>query len=519
MYQNNKLALIIMDGWGIGPSWGGNAITQATTPNFDYWWRTFPRSSLLASGEAVGLTPNTAGNSETGHLNIGAGHIVLQDLPYINSLIANGEFVKNPNILAAINHTKINKSVLHLVGLVGNGHVHSDIDHLYALLRMAKDNGVKNVCLDLITDGRDSSPDSALQLFETIQANLVKIGVGHISSICGRYFAMDRDNNWGRTSRAYNCWVKGEAEIAKSPREYISGAYSRGKTDEFLEPCIIIDEYGRKSLINDNDAVIFFNYRPDRARQITEAFISPNIPKFPDRKLLKNLNFLTFVCHDPLSKATRAFDPPRVVNSLAEVVSKANLTQFHIAETEKYAHVTYFINGGVEKPFEGEQQFLIPSPKVETYDMQPEMSADKVCQKLLNEIGNNFNLIIVNFANPDMVGHTGNIHATISAVEKVDECMGKLVEKLIKYNYNIVITADHGNAEEMLTAKNNTPQTEHTQNPVPFIIVTKNLELSKVKLSATGRLANIAPTILDIMGLQKPAEMTENSLILKQNAK
>ncbi len=506
-----------MDGWGIGPAWGGNAIMAAKTRNMDIWWRTYTHTSLLASSEAVGLPTNTAGNSETGHLNIGAGRIVPQDLVFINNFIKDGSFFKNPNILAAFEHAKKNNSALHLMGLVGTGHVHSDIDHLYQLLKMAKDNQVQKVYLDLFTDGRDSDPESGLGVVENIAQKIKEIGVGQITTICGRYFAMDRDKNWGRTSRAYNAMVMGEARESASTRDAISRSYLRSTTDEFIEPHLIADKPGEKILISDNDSVIFFNYRPDRARQISLAFTDQKIPAMADRKILKNCYFVTFVNRDPSPLGIMAFEADEIKNTLAETISKAGITQFHIAETEKYAHVTYFIDGGREKPFPGEYRMVIPSPKVATYDLSPAMSAQLLADSIIKNVDKNFGLIICNFANADMVGHAGNFYATTQAIEYVDLILEKLVNTLLIHNYSIAITSDHGNAEESINPKTNQPNTEHTTNPVPFVIISKEMEIARKKMISTGGLCNIAPTILEIMGIPKPAEMTSTSLFERSN--
>ncbi len=512
-----KVALIILDGWGVGPAWGGNAILQAKTQNMDIWWRTYPHTTLLASGEAVGLPPNTAGNSETGHLNIGAGRVVPQDLVFINNFIKDGNFFKNEKILSAFEHVKKNASALHIMGLVGTGTVHSCLDHLFEIMKMAKANQVTPVYLDLFTDGRDSDPESALGILEIINRKIKEIGVGQISSICGRYFAMDRDKNWGRTSRAYNAMTKGEAIESLNIRDAISKSYLRNITDEFIVPHLILDENHQKHLISDNDAVIFFNFRPDRSRQISYAFTDIKIPALNDRKILKNLYLLTFINRDPNPIGVVAFQTDEIKDTLAETISSRGLTQFHIAETEKYAHVTYFIDGGREKTLPKESRTVIPSPKVNTYDLSPAMSAEQITKSTIANADKDFSLIIVNYANADMVGHTGNFYATVQAIECVDLFLGKLVASLLQNNYTIVVTSDHGNADEMINPKTNQPQTEHTTNPVPFVIISKEMELSKRKLIANGALANIAPTILEIMGIPKPAEMTAISLYQSQS--
>jgi len=519
MKIKSKVALIILDGWGVGPPWGGNAIIQAETPTMDYYWRRCPHTTLLAASEAVGLPPDSSGNSETGHLNIGAGRVVLQDLPFINTQIKNGSFFKNQNILRAFEHVKRNNSNLHLMGLISNGCVHADVSHLFSLVKMAKDNEITRVCLDLFTDGRDSDQNSALGIFDKVNYKLKEIGAGRITSICGRYFAMDRDKNWGRTSRAYQALTKGEAETSKSTRDAISKAYLRNISDEYIEPNIIIDENDNKTIINDNDSLILFNYRPDRSRQISKAFSPELLPELADRKILKNICFVTFVTREQNPVGIVAFNPKEIKNSLAETISNLGLKQFHIAETEKYAHVTYFINGGKEKPYPGEDNLMIPSPKVRTYDLAPQMSASKISEKLIVAASHNYDLLVCNYANADMVGHVGNYYAAVQAVEYVDQFLGKVINNLFKYNYTLVVTADHGNAEEMLNPKTNKPQTEHTKNPVPFIIISKQIEIARSRLLTGGALANVAPTILEIMGIEKPKEMTAESLIAKVNAR
>lgn len=517
MDEKARVALIILDGWGIGSPWGGNAIVSANTLNFDFYWRRYAKTTLSASGQAVGLPSGASGNSETGHLNIGAGRIVPQDLPYINDQIKSGEFFKNPKILAAFDQTKKNKSHLHLMGLVGPGKVHSDINHLFALLKMAKDNGITDVCLDLFTDGRDSDPSLALSISDLVSTRIKQIGVGRITSLCGRYYAMDRDHNWGRTSRAYNALTKGEADLSPSCREAISKSYLQDISDEFILPHLIVPKGEEKTLILDNDVVIFFNFRPDRARQISQAFGQKPISEMPDRKIVGNLYFLTFVVREPNPTGIQVFEPQPIPNCLTEVISKNNLKQFHIAETEKYAHVTYFFDGGHEQPFPNEIQCLVPSLKIATYDLAPSMSAGKITEDLIAVSGENYDLIVANYANTDMVGHSGNYFATVQAIEFIDACLGKVVNSLLKYNYIVIITGDHGNADQMINSRTNQPDTEHTSNPVPFLLVTKNIYLAKIKLKSNGSLSNIAPTILDIMNIEKPKEMTAESLIWRAN--
>lgn len=517
--NKRKAALIILDGWGIGPMWGGNAIVSAKTPNMDIWWRSYSHTMLLASSEAVGLPPHTSGNSETGHLNIGAGRVVPQDLVHINQEISNGNFAKNPKILAAFEHAKKNNSKLHIMGLVGFGHVHSSLTHLYELLKMAKASGVSQAYLDFFSDGRDCDPNSALEVFEQISQQIKAIGIGKVNFVSGRFFAMDRDKNWGRTSRVYNALTKGEAEQSLSARDLISRQYLKNINDEFIEPHFICDEKSPKVLIEDNDAVILFNFRPDRVRQLSLAFTRSDIPDMQDRKMLNNFYFLTFVTREPNPVGTLAFETPPIQKTLAEVISENGCSQFHIAETEKYAHVTYFIDGGREEPLPNEHRMLIPSPKVKTYDLAPAMSAEKVAKTVISNAHKKFDVVIINFANADMVGHAGNFYSAVQAVECVDECAGKVVNRLLLENYTVFITADHGNAEEMINPRTKTNQTEHTENPVPFVIISKEIEIARLRLKTGGSLSNVAPTILEVMGLQKPAEMTAVSLIERLNGK
>lgn len=517
MNEKARVALIILDGWGIGPPWGGNAIVVAKTPNMDLWWRSYARTTLTACGRAVGLPAPASGNSETGHLNIGAGRIVPQDLPFINQLIESAEFFKNQKILAAFEHVKKNNSHLHLLGLASFSQIHSDLGHLFALLKIAKDYGLSEVYLDLFTDGRDSDPSSALSVLENISNKIRQIGIGKINSLCGRYYAMDRDHNWGRTSRAYNALTKGEADISPSYRDAISKSYLREITDEYIKPHLILEKGEEKVLVSDNDAVIFFNFRPDRARQISAAFSHQPITELRDRKIINNLYFVTFVVREPSPVGVKAFQPQPIPNCLSEVISRNKIKQFHVAETEKYAHVTYFFDGGREQPFPAEDQFLVPSLKVVSYDLSPEMSAGKITDKIISVLPEDYGLIVVNYANADMVGHSGNFYATVQAIEFIDLCLGRAVNALLKYNYTIIIAGDHGNADEMINPKTSQPNTEHTNNPVPFLIVSKSIILAKTKLKINGSLPNIAPTILDIMGIEKPKEMIAEDLLVKNS--
>jgi len=531
------VVLIILDGWGIAPDGPGNAITKAKTPNFDKLWAAFPHTQLLASGEAVGLPKGEDGNSETGHLNLGAGQIVFQDLPRINTAIASGNFEQIEAFKKAIQHTKQNKSALHLMGLIGSGGVHSSLEHLYALIRLAKKEQVEKLYLHLFTDGRDSPPTSAMIYLTNIQTQLDNNNLGKIATICGRYFAMDRDYRWERTQKAYELLTQGKGAKVESLKGAIKDSYQQDKTDEFIEP-LVLDENG---LIKDNDAVIFFNFRIDRPRQLTKAFVLPDFEKletkkthfdpfaekyglkqyqspkttqaFKRSKVLKNLIFVTMTEYEKKLPAEVAFPPQLVKVPLARVLSENNLRQFHLAETEKERFVTYYFNGQREEPFPGEDRSEIPSPKVATYDQKPEMSAYEVTNELIKKLTTyQYHFILVNFANPDMVGHTGVLQAGIKACEVVDECLGKVVEKITNLGGTCVITADHGNVEEMLNPVTGEIDTEHSSNPVPLIIVDSKFNFSKSVLSR-GILADVAPTILGLLGISKPELMNGRDLL------
>ena len=531
------VVLIILDGWGLAPPGPGNAITLAKTPNFDKLWAAFPHTQLIASGEAVGLPKGEDGNSEAGHLNLGAGQIVFQDLPRINMAIALGNFEQMEAFKKAFQHTKQNNSTLHLLGLIGSGGVHSNLEHLMALIRLAKKEGVVNLYLHLFTDGRDSPPTSAMIYLTNIQSQLENNGLGKIATICGRYFAMDRDYRWERTQKAYELLTEGKGQTTTSIKEAIRDSYQQGKTDEFIEP-MVLDKNG---LIKDNDAVIFFNFRIDRPRQLTKAFVLPNFEKleikksyfdpfaekyglkqyqgpkttqtFKRSKVLKNLLFITMTEYEKKLPVEIAFPPQLVKIPLGRIISEDNLRQFHLAETEKERFVTYYFNGQREEPFSGEDRLEIPSPKVATYDKKPEMSAYQLTNELIKKLTSyQYHFILVNFANPDMVGHTGVIEAGIKACEVVDECLGKVVEKVTNLGGTCVITADHGNIEEMANPVTGEVSTEHSSNPVPFIITGSNFNF-KSRVLNRGILADVAPTILDLLGISKPDMMTGRNLL------
>lgn len=503
--MSNRVLLCILDGWGISNDTKYNAVYSANTPNYDNFMKNMSHTTIHADGLNVGLPEGQMGNSEVGHLNIGAGRIVYQELTRINKAIAEGDFFKNEEFLNAINHVKKNNSSLHIYGLVSSGGVHSAMNHLEALIKMAADNGLKNVYVHAFLDGRDTPPESAETFLAEIEETLKKYNLPKIASIIGRYWAMDRDKRWERIEKAYNCLVLGEGNKADSSKEAILNSYKNGKTDEFVEPVNI----GGKR-ISDNDAVIFFNYRPDRAREITRAIAFKDFDGFNRKKVLNNLYYVCMTQYDETFGLPVAFKPQKLVNILGEVLDANNIKQFRTAETEKYAHITFFFNGGVEEPNKLETRKLVASPKVATYDLKPEMSAYEVCDNVLEALDNkDYGFILVNFANPDMVGHTGVMEAAVKACSAVDECVGKIAEKALKNSVKMIVTADHGNAEWMFNEQTNAPQTAHTTNIVPFIIV----DSEKYNLKETGALCDIAPTILDLMGIKQPSEMTGHSMI------
>ena len=492
------LLLAILDGWGHTNKKIGNAIYYAKTPNIDGYMRKYPNTFLKTSGMAVGLPPGQMGNSEVGHINIGAGRIVYQDSMRILKSIEDGSFFENAVLREAMKKAK--KSKLHLIGLIGNGGVHSMMEHLYALLKMAKINSLNDVAIHCFIDGRDTPPKSGIEHTKELQNKIKEIGIGKIASIVGRYYSMDRDKRWKRTKMAYDMLVDGKGRKAKDAIEAIKMAYKNRETDEFIKPTIITEDY-----IRNEDVVIFFNFRPDRARQLSHAFIDENFDKFERKKIKIHFVALT----EYFDGINAAFKKEVIKNTFGEVISKHGLKQLRIAETEKYAHVTFFFNGGREEPFENEDRCLIPSPKVATYDLKPEMSAYELTDELIRRIKmKKYDVIIVNYANPDMVGHTGIWNAAIKAVETVDECIGRVVDEILEHNGVAIITADHGNAEEMLD-ENGNPKTAHTTNPVPFIII----GAGKLKLRQ-GNLGDIAPTMLEFLKIEKPKEMTGNSLIM-----
>lgn len=535
------IVLIILDGWGIAPSSKGNAITQAQTPNLNRLWHAYPHTQLEASGEAVGLPRHEPGNSEAGHLNLGAGTIIYQSLPKINMSIADGSFFDNNALRAAKEHVKKNQSSLHLLGLIGSGGVHSNIEHLFALLRWAKEQGLRNVFLHLFTDGRDSPPTSSIKYLSLIEEKNKQYGVGQIATLAGRFYGMDRDNRWERIQKSYQTLTEGKGILTQSYSQIITKSYEQGKTDEHIEPIVIQKEGKPLKLISDNDAVIFFNFRIDRPRELTKAFVLPDFENleikkaafdpyaerygkkqyekvgkmttFKRNKVLKNLLFLTMTEYEPGLPVMAIFPPDQVELPLSRILAEKDLRQLHIAETEKQRHVTYYFDGKRENPFPGEDWVVISSPKVRTYDLKPEMSAFLVTEEVIKRIKLNvYDFIIINLANPDMVGHTGVLTAAIKACQVADQCMGQIVNTVSALGGTCLVTADHGNVEEMINPSIGGVDTEHSTNPVPFVIVGNQFQRSADFLPQ-GILADVAPTILKLAQLPKPIKMTGKSLI------
>ena len=505
----HPVVLIVMDGWGCAPESSGNAIAQARIPNLTSYWRRFPHTLLGAAGEDVGLPAGQMGNSEVGHLNLGAGRIVYQDYSRINRAISQGDFFTNSVLLEAL--AQAQGQSLHLMGLVSDGGVHSHMNHVYALLELAAQHDLQRVFVHAFLDGRDVPPTSAGTYLAALEEKMAELNLGHIATISGRYWAMDRDRRWERTALAYKALVLGEGKTAPSAAQAIKQAYEQGETDEFVRPTVLVQDNGDPvARVKDGDMIIFFNFRPDRARQLTRTFVDEEFSEFSRGPQPPAVHFVCFIQYDETIKAPVAFAPQRLTNTLGEYLSRQGLTQLRIAETEKYAHVTFFFSGGEEQPFPGEQRRLIPSPKVATYDLKPEMSAYEVTAAVIEELRQGkFHLVILNYANVDMVGHTGKIAATIQAVETVDRCVGQVVEEVLRQRGVALITADHGNGEEMLD-EGNRPHTAHSCNQVPFIVVADDTDAWEVR---PGRLADVAPTILDLLDLPTPAEMTGESLL------
>ncbi len=516
--------LIIVDGFGIAPDGEGNAVSRAKTPAFDKLTHNYPVMPLRASGEEVGLSWGEMGNSEVGHLAIGAGRVYYQMFPRINRDIASGEFLKNEALLHAAEHAKKNDSALHLVGMISGGGVHSADEHCHELLKFAKEQGLSKVFVHAITDGRDTTYNAGVDFISTLQSKIQELGVGKIASLSGRYYAMDRDNRWGRTEKAYKAIVNGEGQTAEGAVEALKASYKKEIYDEEFVPTVLTENGKTIATIQENDAVICFNFRSDRMRQLTKTLTLKEFEHF-DRPEIKNLFVATMAEYEAGLPVEVVFPPQVIKQCLAHLLSEKGLKQLHIAETEKYAHVTFFLNGTHEDLFEGEERVIIPSPKVPSYNQAPEMSAREITDRVIKEMQeNNFDFIVMNFANSDMVGHTGDFDATVKAVETVDECVGKIVEETLSREGKVFITADHGNAEELKNLRTGDINKEHSTNPVPFYMISKELEgqpsiAGEVPngdlslMSPVGMLADIAPTILTVMGIEVPPEMAGQPLL------
>ncbi|MGL4730858.1 MAG: 2,3-bisphosphoglycerate-independent phosphoglycerate mutase [Clostridium sp.] len=504
--------LMILDGFGLSDNLEGNAVKNAKKPNYEKIKAKYPLTTVKASGLSVGLPEGQMGNSEVGHLNIGAGRVVYQELTRISKSIEDGDFFSNKAFLQSIKNVKDNKSSMHIMGLLSDGGVHSHINHLKALIKLCKDNSVDKVCIHCFLDGRDVPPSSAKEYISQLEEYLRNEQIGKIATVSGRYYAMDRDNRWERIELAYDAMVKGEGEKAHSAIEAVDNSYHDNKTDEFVMPTVILDDNDEAvGRIENDDSIIFFNFRPDRARQITRALNDKVFENFKRETL--NLNFVTMTQYDKtIENVNIAYNPEKYKNTFGEYIALKGLKQLRIAETEKYAHVTFFFNGGIETPNKNEDRALIPSPKVATYDLKPEMSANEVTEEVLKRLNSKeYDVIILNYANPDMVGHTGVLDAAVKAIETVDNCLGKVVDKVLELDGTVFITADHGNAEQMIDFSTGKPMTAHTTNEVPFICVSNE----KRELKNGGILADIAPTMLDVIGIDKPSEMTGTSLLKK----
>ena len=506
--------LMILDGYGLRDEKKGNGIAEANTPVMDKLMAEYPFVKGNASGLAVGLPDGQMGNSEVGHMNMGAGRIIYQELTKITKAIDDGDFFENKALLAACENAKKNGTALHLMGLVSDGGVHSHITHSYGILELAKRQGLDKVYVHCFLDGRDTPPASGKEFVEALEAEMKKIGVGEIATVSGRYYAMDRDNRWDRVELAYNALTSGEGVKGTDAAAAVQASYDNDKTDEFVLPTVIEKDGQPTGVVSDKDSVVFFNFRPDRAREITRAFCDDDFQGF-ERKASPHVTFVCFTEYDDtIQNKLVAFHKVQLHNTFGEYLAAHNMTQARIAETEKYAHVTFFFNGGVEEPNKGEDRILVKSPKVATYDLQPEMSAPQVCEKLVDAIkSDKYDVIVINFANPDMVGHTGVQEAAVKAVETVDECVGKAVEALKEVDGQMFICADHGNAEQLIDYETGAPWTAHTTNPVPFILVNAD---PKYTLREDGCLADIVPTLIQLMGMEQPAEMTGKSLLVEK---
>lgn len=508
--KDKQYLLMIMDGVGINEEEKGNALKLANTPNLDYLFEKYPNTNIKTSGMAVGLPDGQMGNSEVGHTNIGAGRIVYQELTRISKEIKEEKFFENEALLKAMRNAKENGSSLHLLGLVSDGGVHSHIEHLYALLQMAKRENIEKVYIHAILDGRDTPPTSAVDYLKNLEEEIKKVGVGKIATVLGRYYAMDRDNRWERIKLAYDAIANGVGNKFKTVQKAVETSYEAQEFDEFVKPIVIVDENSNPiTTVNNNDSIIFFNFRPDRAREITKAFTLDGFDAF-ETKNIENLVFVSMTQYDEILKNVLvAYKPQVLKNTFGEYISNLGYTQLRTAETEKYAHVTFFFNGGVEEPYKGEDRILVASPKVATYDLKPEMSAYEVTDNILKAIDDKkYDVIIVNYANGDMVGHTGNVEKAIEAIEALDECIGKVITKIEEVEGEALISADHGNCEYMLDLKTGEAITSHSTFDVPLIVVS-----NRVKSVKSGRLCDLTPTLLTLMGEKIPEEMTGESLV------
>lgn len=515
-----QVTLIILDGWGVSPEKGGNAIASAETPNYDRLIKFCPNILLQASGIAVGLNWNEMGNSEVGHTTMGAGRVIYQNLPRVSLAIKDGSFFKNEALLETINKAKETNADLHLMGLLSDGGVHSHLDHLYALLELVKSQkfNPEKVFIHAFTDGRDTEPTKGVEFVSELLANIKRgEAIGKIASITGRYYAMDRNKNWERTKIAYDGMVHGEGERTSDPVGAMKKSYQNNVTDEFIKPIIVLDKNEKSHSVNFFDSMIFFNIREDRARQITKTFVSPDFGGFEQKFVLPKIQFCAMIEYEKNIPANIAFSPEKTSNSLGKIISDAKLNQLRIAETEKYAHVTYFFNGGQEEPFKNEYRSLVPSPSVSNYSETPEMSAAEITSEIVKAMeSGKFSFILANYANSDMIGHTGNFQAAIKAVEFIDRCLGKLCEAALNSHSVLLITADHGNSEEMINPMTGEVLTTHTSNPVPLIMVDPSKEPLGIREENTkieGMLGDIAPTVLELLEIPKPEEMTGESLL------
>ena len=517
MYR--PIVLVVLDGWGLSNNVSGNPIREATLPTFDKFNRFYPMTTLQASGISVGLPWNTAGNSEVGHMTMGAGRVIYQNMPRISLSIQDGSFLKNEFLLASVNHAKEHKSKLHLMGLISSGSVHSHKDHLLALLRLAKNEGMDEVYVHVFTDGRDSAPTDGIKQIKELVREMRLIGIGKIATLSGRNFSMDRNNNWDRVEKTYKMLTEGAGETTEDPSLALEQSYLKNVTDEYIEPTVITEKGAPVALIESNDAVIFFNFREDRARELTKAFVDPAFEGFPRTKL--DVHFTTMIEYERGLPVNVAFPPEDIENSLGEIISQSGKKQLRIAETEKYAHVTYFFNGGKEKAFPGEEHVLVPSPTVAHFDEVPEMSSPQITEKLIENIESGaYDFILVNYANPDMVAHTGNEEASIKAVEATDKSLSILIPAILKAGGAALITADHGNVEELKKNTTGEIDTEHSTNPIPlwFISPDNHREKSAEQMmreqnEVNGLLSDVAPTVLELMEIEKPPEMNGASLL------